>query len=239
MAWPKKKSTTETLSNPTNTSPSQPTPSPEHKPAPVTPVATPSLRTGTDRTSPELTLGRNRASTARAVIGKSVCISGELSGDEDLLIEGKVDGRVALTDHCLTVGANGRVNADVHAKQIVVIGEIIGNISAVDLVEVAATGTVHGDISARRVVLADGAHFKGSVDMQPGLAPSATPTSTHTPTSTPTTTATSTTTPTSTPTSTPTTTPTTTTPPTHPSPSVDGPKSLVTSRDPVRNPATF
>ena len=101
-------------------------------------------------------------------IGKSVKIKGELSGKEDLTIEGKVDGKIVLKDHSLTIGENGRIRAEIHAKSVVIIGEVIGNITADDLVEVATSGSLHGDICAPRVVLADGCCFKGSVDMKPG-----------------------------------------------------------------------
>jgi len=100
-------------------------------------------------------------------IGKSVQIKGELTGNEDLTIEGKVDGKIFLKDHGLTIGANGHITAEIHAKSVIVVGEVIGNITADDKVEVAATGSMQGDISAPRVVLADGARFKGSIDMEP------------------------------------------------------------------------
>ena len=98
-------------------------------------------------------------------IGQSIHIKGELTGNEDLTIEGKVEGKVFLKDHNLTVGANGKIVAEVQAKTVMVLGEITGNITADDKVEVAATGTMRGDIQAPRVVLADGAKFKGAIDM--------------------------------------------------------------------------
>jgi cytoskeletal protein CcmA (bactofilin family) len=98
-------------------------------------------------------------------IGQSIHIKGELTGNEDLTIEGKVEGKVFLKDHNLTVGANGKIVAEVQAKTVMVLGEVTGNITADDKVEVAATGTMRGDIQAPRVVLADGARFKGAIDM--------------------------------------------------------------------------
>jgi len=107
-------------------------------------------------------------------IGQSIQIKGELTGNEDLTIEGKVDGKIILKDHNLTIGANGRITAEIHAKTVVVVGEVVGNITADDKVEVAPTGSMKGDISSPRVVLADGARFKGSIDMErkqmPGMA---------------------------------------------------------------------
>jgi cytoskeletal protein CcmA (bactofilin family) len=98
-------------------------------------------------------------------IGQSIQIKGELTGNEDLTIEGKVDGKVDLKDHNLTIGSNGRIEAQISAKTVVVIGEVVGDITAQDKVEVAATGSLKGNIVAPRVVLADGARFKGSIDM--------------------------------------------------------------------------
>ena len=116
---------------------------------------------------------RERSMEKIVNIGQSIQIKGELNGNEDLTIEGKVDGKIILKDHNLTIGANGRITAEVHAKTVMVIGEVIGNITADDKVEVAPTGSMKGDIIAPRVVLADGARFKGSIDMdrKPAAAP--------------------------------------------------------------------
>ena len=106
-------------------------------------------------------------------IGQSIQIKGDLTGNEDLTIEGKVDGKISLKDHNLTIGANARITADIHAKTVVVVGEVVGNITADDKVEVTATGSMKGDITAPHVVLEDGARFKGSIDMDPKSAPAA------------------------------------------------------------------
>ena len=98
-------------------------------------------------------------------IGQSIHIKGELSGNEDLTIEGKVEGKIFLKDHHLTIGANGKITAEIQAKTVMVLGEVTGNITADDKVEVATSGTMRGDITAPRVVLADGAKFKGAIDM--------------------------------------------------------------------------
>lgn len=98
-------------------------------------------------------------------IGQSVQIKGELAGNEDLTIEGMVDGKISLKDHNLTIGANGRITAEIHAKTVMIIGQVIGNITADDKVQLAETGSVQGDIRAPRVAIADGARFKGSIDM--------------------------------------------------------------------------
>ncbi len=100
-----------------------------------------------------------------ANIGKSLQIKGELSGGEDLTIDGAVEGKIALSGHHLTIGQSGRVVADVGAKTVTVGGDLKGNVTAEEKVEVVATGIMKGDIRAPRVVLADGARFKGSIDM--------------------------------------------------------------------------
>jgi len=101
-----------------------------------------------------------------ALIGRSVVIKGELDGSEDLTIEGQVEGKIELRDHTLTVGQNGRVKAQVFAKAVVILGELVGNINASETVDIRDKGSVDGDIVAPRVAIADGAHFRGSIDMQ-------------------------------------------------------------------------
>jgi len=98
-------------------------------------------------------------------IGPSVIVRGELTGSEDMTIEGRVEGKIDLTDRNLTIGPQGRVKAEVRAKSVLVQGEVTGNLVASDKVELAATGRVNGDIIAPRIVIADGARLKGSVEM--------------------------------------------------------------------------
>ena len=99
-------------------------------------------------------------------IGKSVIIKGELTGNEDLTIDGHVEGTIQLKEHVLTIGANGRIKAQVFAKTVVVLGEVTGNVTASEKVDIRENGSVDGDIVAPRVSIAEGAHFRGSVDMQ-------------------------------------------------------------------------
>ena len=99
-------------------------------------------------------------------IGKSVQIKGELTGSEDLTIDGVLEGKIHMKDHHLTVGSNGSINAEIRAKSVTVLGKLIGNIKAGEKVEVAASGSMEGDITSPRVILADGASFKGSIDME-------------------------------------------------------------------------
>jgi len=99
-------------------------------------------------------------------IGKSVFIKGELTGDEDLTIEGRVEGKIDLREHNLIIGPNGKITAEVFAKSITVMGSIVGNISTSGLLEIKASGSVVGDLSSPRISVADGAYFKGSIDMK-------------------------------------------------------------------------
>jgi len=104
-------------------------------------------------------------------IGKSVVIKGELNGSEDLTIEGHVEGTIQLRDHVLTIGPNGKIKAQVFAKAVIVLGEVHGNVTASEKVDIRDNGSVEGDIVSPRIAIAEGAHFKGSVDMQKKAAP--------------------------------------------------------------------
>jgi cytoskeletal protein CcmA (bactofilin family) len=104
--------------------------------------------------------------SAVAHIGKSVVIRGELSGSEDLYIDGQVEGTIELREHHLTVGPNGRVQANINAKEVVIQGSVKGNVKAVDRVEIRKSGSLAGDLVAARIVIEDGAFFKGSIDIQ-------------------------------------------------------------------------
>jgi cytoskeletal protein CcmA (bactofilin family) len=99
-------------------------------------------------------------------IGKSVVIKGELNGSEDLTVEGHVEGKIELRDHVLTIGPNGKIKAQVFAKAVIVLGEVTGNVTATEKVDIRDGGSVDGDIVSPRVAIAEGAHFRGSVDMQ-------------------------------------------------------------------------
>jgi cytoskeletal protein CcmA (bactofilin family) len=99
-------------------------------------------------------------------IGKSVVIKGELSGSEDLTIEGQVEGKIELRQNVLTIGPNGKIKAQVFAKSVIVLGEVIGNVTASEKVDIRDNGSVDGDLVSPRVAIAEGAHFRGSIDMQ-------------------------------------------------------------------------
>ena len=105
---------------------------------------------------------------AVANIGKSIIFKGDLTGDEDIEIEGQIEGKISLPKNQLTIGAHGRVKAELNAKAIVVVGHITGNVTATERVEVQASGVVEGDIRAPRLLIQEGAVVNGAVEMTKG-----------------------------------------------------------------------
>ena len=135
---------------------------------PVTPAAPPA-----PRAEPEPPARPVAASAgSRAVIGPSLDLTGELSGAEDLLVEGKVQGKIRLAQNAVVVGAKGRVSADVQARAIEIEGEVDGHLSADELIVLRKSARVRGDLTSPRVVIEDGAKFKGTIDMEPKRAAS-------------------------------------------------------------------
>ena len=110
------------------------------------------------------------------MIGSTIKIKGDISGEENLVIEGKVEGTVSLEGHDLSVGQSGEVRADIAASIVRIDGEVTGDITGVEKVVVSKNGRVKGNIVAPRVTLEDGAKFKGSIDMDPAESAGATPT---------------------------------------------------------------
>jgi cytoskeletal protein CcmA (bactofilin family) len=103
--------------------------------------------------------------TAKATIGPSITIDGDVSGSEDLLIQGRITGSITLDDHAVGVGTEGRVKADIVGRLITVEGQVEGDLTAQEQIVLRGTARVKGDIKAPRVVLEDGATFRGLVDM--------------------------------------------------------------------------
>jgi cytoskeletal protein CcmA (bactofilin family) len=118
---------------------------------------------------------RAAESSSRAVIGPSIDLQGELSGNEDLLIEGRVQGKILLAQNVVSVGAKGRVSASVHARVLTIEGEMDGNLVAEELIMLKKSARVRGDLVAPRVVIEDGARFKGTIDMDPAKSSAAGP----------------------------------------------------------------
>jgi cytoskeletal protein CcmA (bactofilin family) len=125
-------------------------------PAEPTPVAQ-----STRQVQPPPAHGEN----AVANIGKSISIKGDLTGNEDMVIEGKVEGKVDLPNNQLTVGANGTVQAEISAKSVVIVGRVSGNVHGAERIEIQGTGIIEGDVSAPRLVVAEGAVLNGAIKM--------------------------------------------------------------------------
>jgi cytoskeletal protein CcmA (bactofilin family) len=112
--------------------------------------------------------------TARtAVLGKSVIVKGQIFSREDLTIDGEVEGTVELQEHRLTIGPNGKVRASVKARELVVLGTIHGNVETTDKIDIRKEAKLVGDIKTARIVIEDGAYFKGNIDIVRAEAPRA------------------------------------------------------------------
>lgn len=105
------------------------------------------------------------ADRATARLGASLHIKGEITGNEDLQIDGSVEGLVQLDERKLTVGATAKVTADVIAREVVVYGTVKGNLRAKDRIEIKKDGSVNGDLTTARIMIEDGAYFKGSIEI--------------------------------------------------------------------------
>lgn len=133
-----------------------PEPSPSSPPRPAAPAPAPAAGAS-----------ESQRRTDRATIGPSIFIKGDLSGEEDLIIEGRVEGKVDLKQNNVTIGKNGRVKADIFGRVVIVEGEVDGNVFAREQAILRQSGAIRGNITAPRVVLEDGSRFKGSIDMEP------------------------------------------------------------------------
>jgi cytoskeletal protein CcmA (bactofilin family) len=114
-----------------------------------------------------------------ANIGRSVVIKGELSGSEDLYVDGQVEGSIELQGNSLTIGPNGQVRANVNAKSVIVQGKMDGNIRSSQRTELRKTAVVSGDIVTERVAIEEGAFFKGKVDIQKDMQKTGSPTTSN------------------------------------------------------------
>jgi cytoskeletal protein CcmA (bactofilin family) len=104
-------------------------------------------------------------SPQQTFLGRTAVVRGQLSGDEDLLVEGQFEGAITLAEHCLTVGADGQVKAEIHARQVIILGTVTGNVSAREKIEIRRSGHVVGDLLAGAIAIEEGAYFKGSIDI--------------------------------------------------------------------------
>src|ERR1051326_6452465 len=133
---------------------------PEPTPVPVKKEATPSTMSSTPFRSPDLD-----ASRGAATIGKAVKVNGQIISQEDLYVDGDVEGTVELIQHKLTIGPNGKVHAAIKAREVVALGNIQGNVEASDRIEIRKDARLVGDIKTARIIIEDGAYFKGSIDI--------------------------------------------------------------------------
>ncbi len=132
-------------------------------PAAAEPVKTrPLSRPASSASVPAASPSRNQST---ATIGKSLKIKGTLGGHEDVYVDGEVEGNIELEENTLTVGPNGNINADVKAKNITVLGRLTGNVFAGERIEIRKTGSLEGDVTSKRIVIEDGAVFRGSIDI--------------------------------------------------------------------------
>ncbi len=109
--------------------------------------------------------GEVESTKLKAIIGPSIFVKGDLSGDEDLTIQGRVEGKIDFKQHNVTVGRKGRVKADLFGKSIHIEGEVKGNLYGADKIVIRSSGKVRGNISSPQVILEEGCRFKGSIDM--------------------------------------------------------------------------
>lgn len=108
-----------------------------------------------------------------AALGKSVSVKGQIVGREDLTIDGEIEGSIEMKEHRLTVGPSGKVKAGINAREVIILGTVHGKIDSTDKIEIRSNATLVGDIRTSRVVIEDGAYFKGAVDITRGAAPPA------------------------------------------------------------------
>jgi cytoskeletal protein CcmA (bactofilin family) len=102
----------------------------------------------------------------QATIGRTLTIKGEISGTEALYIDGRIEGKITMPDSRVTIGRNGKVDASIQAREVVVMGKVTGNIDCSDRVDIRAEGSVHGDISTVRISVEDGAALKGGIQVR-------------------------------------------------------------------------
>src|SRR5579862_5099159 len=102
----------------------------------------------------------------QATIGRTLVIKGEISGSEALYIDGKIEGKITMPESRVTIGRNGKVDASIQAREVVVMGKVTGNIECSDRVDIRAEGSVHGDISTARISVEDGAALKGGIQVR-------------------------------------------------------------------------
>lgn len=140
---------------------------PANAPAYTAPVAEPQRRETNTMSSPTRTFEpeANSVRSGSAALGKNVTVKGQIFAREDLTIDGEVEGTVECHEHRLTIGPNARVQAGLKAREIIIQGSIQGNVDATDKIDIKKEAKLVGDIKTSRIVIEDGAYFKGSIDI--------------------------------------------------------------------------
>lgn len=158
--------------------PSRPLDTASPRPAPPAPPVETKKEATTLSSMSSMPAGRMESDTSRggsATIGKAVKIVGQIFSREDLFVDGDVEGTIELMEHKLTIGPNGKVHAGVKAREVIALGTIQGNVEASDRIEIRKDAKLVGDIKTARIIIEDGAYFKGSIDIvktEPKAAPS-------------------------------------------------------------------
>lgn len=129
------------------------------------PASTPAVQKETHAAVTTAGISSHGPARPMAVIGKSVTIKGQIISREDLTVDGELEGSIELQEHRLTIGPNGKLHAGVRAREIVVLGTVNGNVEASDKIEIRKDAKLVGDIKTMRIVIEDGAYFKGSIDI--------------------------------------------------------------------------
>jgi cytoskeletal protein CcmA (bactofilin family) len=162
--WKARPEDNKPMSSMSPTQPAQPalTPAVAAAPANPTPAAS-AVHTPQQKETPKVS-DPYRADVGH--IGKSVQIRGELTGSEDLYLDGAIEGTIDLRDHSLIIGPNGKIKAGITARDLIVHGRVEGNITATGRVELRKSCTLMGDVSTQRIVIEDGAFFKGAIDIK-------------------------------------------------------------------------
>ena len=150
--------------------PNQPNAPAAKTPAQSAPTAAPAAEARPAQTAEPTPAPANRNAVLntqeQVTIGKSLVIKGEVTGSESLYIDGKVEGSINLPGNRVTVGRNGQVNANINAREVVVLGKVRGNLNASDRVDIRNEGSLTGDVVAQRISIEDGAFFKGGIDIR-------------------------------------------------------------------------
>lgn len=150
---------------------------PAGPPIPAAPAMEPHRRETNTMSSPARNFENESAPvrSGSAALGKNVTVKGQIFAREDLTIDGEVEGTVECHDHRLTIGPNARVQAGLKAREIIIQGSIQGNVEAADKIDIKREAKLVGDIKTSRIVIEDGAYFKGSIDISKAAAPKPAP----------------------------------------------------------------